>query len=153
MASRIGFTIPSLVSQMCPELRTAIALRAVSRYLQYVITDGVICTLVLCDRKLVPKRVLDNCAAKLPGLVREAVVFAETVLPALLETLESFAPSLCPHIRYFADEELLLKQIEITLHLMSYLPCRDTLRGRSRLYRMSACNARVKMAMEACLAL
>ena len=150
--TRFGLAVPSLVSQMCPELRTAIALRAVSRYLQYVITDGVICTLVLCDRKLVPKRVLDNCAAKLPGLVREAVVFAEMAVPALVATLESFAASLCPHVRYFADEEVVLKQIELTFQLLSHLHCKDCLRGRSRLRRMAACNDRVKSALDACVA-
>ena len=152
MASRIGFALPSLVSQMCPQLRTAIALRAVSRYLQHVITDGVLCTLVLCDRKLANERLLDNCAAKLPCLLREAVVFAETVLPALLDTLETFAASLCPHVRYFADEEVLMKQIDLTYQLLSYLPRRDILRGRTLLRRMAACNARLKSALDECVA-
>ena len=77
--TRFGLAVPSLVSQMCPELRTAIALRAVSRTLQLAISEAVLCTLVLCSRKLVNERLLDNCAAKLPCLVREAVVFTETV--------------------------------------------------------------------------
>ena len=152
MAARFGQLVPSLVRLICPNLLTAVALRAVSCYLQYVITDGVLCTLVLCDRKLANERLLDNCAAKLPGLVREAVVFAETVLPALLDTLETFAASLCPHVRYFADEEVLLKQINLTCQLLSYLPCRDILRGRTLLRRMAACNDRVKSALDACVA-
>ena len=152
MASRIGFALPSLTRQMCPQLRTAIALRAVSRYLQYVITDGVLCTLVLCDRRLVPKRVIDYCSAKLPGLLCDAVVLAEMVVPALVTTLESFAVSLCPHIRYFADEEVLMKQIDLTFQLLSHLRCKDCLRGRTLLHRMAACNARVKSAFDACVA-
>ena len=152
MASRIGFALPSLVSQMCPELRTAIALRAVSRTLQLAISEAVLCTLVLCSRKLVPKRVLYSCSAKLPGLLRDAVVFAEMVVPALVETLESFAALLCPHVRYFANEEVVLKQIKLTLHLLSHLHCKDCLRGRARLHRMAACNDQVRIALEACLA-
>ena len=150
--TRFGLAVPSLVSQMCPELRTAIALRAVSRTLQLAISEAVLCTLVLCSRKLVNERLLDNCAAKLPGLLRDAVVFAEMVVPALVATLESFAASLCPHVRYFADEEVLMKQIDLTFQLLSYLPCRDILRGRTLLRRMAACNARVKSALDACVA-
>ena len=145
-------TVPSLVRQMCPELRSAIALRAVSRYLQYVITDGVLCTLVLCDRKLANERLLDNCAVKLPCLLRDAVVWGRIVVHSLVETMESFAPSLCPHIRYFADEEVLLKQIELTFQLLSHLHCKDCVRGRSRLPCMAACNARAKSALDACVA-
>ena len=150
--ARFGLALPSLVSQMCPELRTAIALRAVSRTLQLAISEAVLCTLVLCSRKLVNERLLDNCAAKLPGLLRDAVVWGRMVVPALVETLESFAGSLCPHVRYFADEEVLMKQIDLTFQLLSYLPCRDILRGRSRLRRMAACNDRVKSALDACVA-
>ena len=152
MASRLGLTLPSLARLICPELRSALALRAVSRCLQLAISDGVLCTLVLSDRRLVPKRVLDSCAAKLPCFLRDAVVFAEMVVPALVATLESFATSLCPHVRYFADEEVLMKQIDLTFQLLSHLPCRDILRGRTLLRRMAVCNDRVKMALDACLA-
>ncbi len=152
MASRLGLTLPSMARLICPELRSALAMRAVSRTLQYVITDGVLCTLVLCDRRLATERLLDNCAVKLPGLVREAVGFAEMVVPALVATLESFAASLCPHVRYFADEEVLMKQIDLTFQLLSHLRCKDCLRGRRRLHRMAVCNDRVKSALDACVA-
>ena len=89
--ARFGLALPSLARLICPELRSALALRAVSRCLQLAISEAVLCTLVLCNRKLVPKRVLYSCAAKLPCLLRDAVAFAETVLPALLDTLETFA--------------------------------------------------------------
>ena len=150
--TRFGLAVPSLVSQMCPELRTAIALRAVSRTLQLAISEAVLCTLVLCSRKLVNERLLDNCAAKLPRLLRDAVVWGRMVVPALVETLESFAGSLCPHVRYFADEDVLMKQIDLTFLLLSQLRCKDCLRGRRSLHRMAVCNDRVKMAMDACLA-
>ncbi len=152
MASRLGLTLPSMARLICPELRSALAMRAVSRTLQLAISEAVLCTLVLCNRKLVPKRVLYSCAAKLPCLLRDAVAFAETVLPALLDTMESFAASLCPHVRYFADEEMVLKQIDLTFQLLSYLPRRDILRGRTLLHRMAACNARVKSALDVCVA-
>ena len=152
MASRFGLALPSLARLLCPELRSALALRTVSRTLQLAIREGVLCTLLLCDRRLVPKRVLYSCAAKLPCLLRDAVAFAETVLPALLDTMESFAASLCPHVRYFADEEMVLKQIYLTCQLLSYLPRRDILRGRTLLRRMAACNDRVKSALDACVA-
>ena len=150
--TRFGLAVPSLVSQMCPELRTAIALRAVSRTLQLAISEAVLCTLVLCSRKLVNERLLDNCAAKLPRLLRDAVVWGRMVVPALVETLESFAGSLCPHVRYFANEEVLMKQIDLTFLLLSHLRCKDCLRGRARLHRMAACNGQVRIALEACLA-
>ena len=152
MASRLGLTLPSLTRLICPELRSALALRAVSRHLQYVITDGILCTLVLSDRRLVPKRVLDSCVVKLPCFLRDAVVFAEMVVPTLVATLESFAASLCPHVRYFANEEVVLKQVELTLHLLSHLQCKDYLRGRRSLQRMAACNARVKIVFDVCVA-
>ena len=152
MASRLGLTLPSMARLICPELRSALAMRAVSRTLQYVITDGVLCTLVLCDRKLATERLLDNCAAKLPRLLRDAVAFAETVLPALLDTMESFAASLCPHVRYFADEEMVLKQVDLTFQLLSHLRCKDCLRGRRSLQRMAACNSRVRSAFDVCIA-
>ena len=152
MASLLGLTLPSMARLICPELRSALAMRAVSRTLQYVITDGVLCTLVLCDRRPVPKRVIDYCSAKLPGLLCDAVVFAEMVVPALVATLESFAASLCPHVRYFADEEVLMKQIDLTFQLLSHLRRKDCLRGRTLLHRMAACNARVKSAFDACVA-
>ena len=151
MASRLGLNLPSMARLICPELRSALAMRAVSRTLQYVITDGVLCTLVLCDRRPVPKRVIDYCSAKLPGLLCDAVVFAEMVVPALVATLESFAASLCPHVRYFAAEDVLVKQTGLTFQLLSYLPCRDILRGRTLLRRMAACNARVKSALDVCV--
>ena len=150
--TRFGLAVPSLVSQMCPELRTAIALRAVSRTLQLAISEAVLCTLVLCSRKLVNERLLDNCAAKLPGLLRDAVVWGRMVVPALVETRESFAGSLCPHVRYFADEEVLMKQIDLTFLLLSQLRCKDCLRGRRSLQRMAACNARVKIVFDVCVA-
>ncbi len=153
MAARFGQLVPSPVRLVCPDLLTAAALRAVSRSLFPAFSDGVLCTLVLSDRRLVTKRVLDSCAAKLPCLLRDAVVWGRLVMPALVETLESFAALLCPHVRYFANEEQIIRQINLTLHLLSFLSCRDILRGRARLHRMAACNARVKMAMEACLAL
>ena len=152
MASRVGVTLPSLVSQMCPELRSALAMRAVSRCLQLAISNGVLCTLVLSDRRLVPKRVLENCAAKLPVFLCDAVVWGRMVMPALVETLESFAASLCPHVRYFADEEVLMKQIDLTFPLLSNLHCKDCLRGRMRLRRMAACNSRVRSAFDVCIA-
>ena len=149
--TRFGLAVPSLVSQMCPELRTAIALRAVSRTLQLAISEAVLCTLVLCSRKLVNERLLDNCAAKLPRLLRDAVVWGRMVVPALVETLESVAGSLCPHVRYFANEELVLKQVELTLHLLSRLHCKVWLRGRRSLQRMAACNSRVKIVFDVCI--
>ena len=152
MASRLGLTLPSLARLICPELRSALALRAVSRCLQLTISNGVFCTLVLSDRRLVPKRVLDSCAAKLPGFLRDAVVFAEMVVPALVETLESFAASLCPHVRYFANEEMVLKQVDLTFQLLSHLRCKDCLRGRRSLQRMAACNSRVRSAFDVCIA-
>ena len=88
MASRLGLTLPSMARLICPELRSALAMRAVSRTLQYVITDGVLCTLVLCDRKLANERLLDNCAAKLPCLLRDALVWGRMVISALVATLE-----------------------------------------------------------------
>ncbi len=150
--TRFGLALPSLVSQMCPELRTAIALRAVSRTLKLAISEAFLCTLVLCSRKLVNERLLDNCAAKLPCLLRDALVWGRLLVPALVETLESFAALLCPHVRYFANEEVVLKQIRLTLHLLSHLHCKDCLRGRARLHRMAACNDQVRIALEACLA-
>ena len=152
MASRVGVTLPSLVSQMCPELRSAVAMRAVSRCLQLAISNGVLCTLVLSDRRLVPKRVLENCAAKLPVFLCDAVVWGRLLVPALVETLESFAALLCPHVRYFANEEVVLKQVDLTFQLHSHLHCKDCLRGRARLHRMAACNDQVRIALEACLA-
>ena len=65
MASRFGFALPSLTRLLCPQLRTAIALRVVSRSLLSAFSDGVLCTLVLSDRRLVEKSVLDSCGANL----------------------------------------------------------------------------------------
>ena len=152
MASHFGFALPSLARLLCPDLLTAVALRAVSRTLQLAISEGVVCTLVLCGRRLANERLLDKCAAKLPRLLRDVVVFAEMLVPALVATLESFAASLCPHVRYFADADHIMKQIELTFQLLSHLRCRDILRGRRRLHRMAACNARVKSALDACVA-
>ncbi len=152
MASRFGFALPSLTRLLCPQLRTAIALRVVSRSLLSAFSDGVLCTLVLSDRRLAEKSVLDSCGAKLPVFLCDAVVWGRLLVPALVETLESFAALLCPHVRYFANEEQIMKQIELTLHLVSHLHCKDCLRGRRRLHRMAVCNDRVKMAMDACLA-
>jgi hypothetical protein len=152
MASRVGVTLPSLVNQMCPELRSALAMRAVSRCLQLAISNGVLCTLVLSDRRLAEKSVLDSCGAKLPVFLCDAVVWGRLLVPALVETLASFAALLCPHVRYFANEEVVLKQIRLTLHLLSHLHCKDCLRGRARLHRMAACNGQVRIALEACLA-
>ncbi len=150
--TRFGLALPSLVSQMCPELRSALAMRAVSRCLQLAISNGVLCTLVLSDRRLAERSVIDNCGAKLPVFLCDAVVWGRMVIPALVETLESFAASLCPHVRYFADEEVLMKQIDLTFQLLSHLRCKDCLRGRTLLHRMAACNARVKSAFDACVA-
>ena len=152
MAARFGQLVPSLVRLICLNLLTAVALRPVSRSLLPAFSDGVLCPRVLSDRRLAEKSVLDSCGAKLPGLPRDAVVFAEMVVPALVETLESFAALLCPHVRYFANEEVVLKQIKLTLHLLSHLHCKDCLRGRARLHRMAACNGQVRIALEACLA-
>ena len=66
--------------------------------------------------------------------------------------MESFAASLCPHVRYFADEEMVLKQIDLTSQLLSYLSRRDILRGRTLLRRMAACNDQVKSALDMCVA-
>ena len=152
MASRFGFALPSLTRFLCPQLRTAIALRVVSRSLLSAFSDGVLCTLVLSDRRLAEKSVLDSCGAKLPVFLCDAVVWGRLLVPALVETLESFAALLCPHVRYFANEEVVLKQIRLTLHLLSHLHCKDCLRGRARLHRMAACNDQVRIALEACLA-
>ena len=152
MASRFGFALPSLTRLLCPQLRTAIALRVVSRSLLSAFSDSVLCTLVLSDRRLAEKSVIDCCGAKLPVFLFDAVVWGRLLVPALVETLESFAALLCPHVRYFANEEVVLKQIRITLHLLSHLHCKDCLRGRARLHGMAARNDQVKIALEACLA-
>ncbi len=152
MASRFGFALPSLTRLLCPQLRTAIALRVVSRSLLPGFSGGVLCTLVLSDRRLAEKSVIDCCGAKLPVFLCDAVVWGRMVIPALVETLESFAASLCPHVRYFADEEVLMKQIDLTFLLLSHLRCKDCLRGRRRLHRMADCNDRVKMSLDASLA-
>ena len=152
MASRIGLTLPSMARLICPDLLTAVALRVVSRNLLPVFSDDVLCMLILSDRRLAEKSVLDSCGAKLPVFLCDAVVWGRLLVPALVETLESFAALLCPHVRYFANEEVVLKQIDLTFQLLSHLHCKDCLRGRMRLHRMAACNARVKSALDACVA-
>ena len=46
MAARFGLAVSSLVRILCPDLLTAVALRAASRDLQLASSDGVLCALV-----------------------------------------------------------------------------------------------------------
>ena len=66
---------------------------------------------------LLPTKVVDLCVSS-ESVVAEAVCWGRLMVPALIGSLESFAPCICPHERYFANTEQLLKQIRITLALL-----------------------------------
>ena len=100
----------------------------------------------LASGHLLPTKVVDLCTSS-ETVVAEAVCWGRLMVPALIASLESFAPYVCPHERYFANTKQLLKQIRITLALLALLSCKELVCASLILRRMGACSEEVDICL------
>ena len=144
----LSAALPSLARVLCPCLETALALRAASRDLRCAFGKGSLCCLSLASGRLVPTKVIELCISN-PTVLAEVVGWGGRLMaPALLATLETFSPYLCPSVRYFCENtEQLLKQIRITLHLLAELSCEELVCKSQILQRMGRCNEEVDICL------
>ena len=152
--ARFASAAASLARVICPELRTAIALRACCCSLRAALGKGALCALALAGRRPAEKNVVANCIERLEDerILREAIAWGRHVVPALLDTLETFSSFVCPHVRYFGTKPMMMDQIRTTFKLLSNFRCADLLRRSRILYRMARCNRKVESAFRDCLA-
>jgi hypothetical protein len=145
----LSAALPSLARVLCPCLGTALALRAASRDLRCAFGKGSLCCLSLASGRLVPTKVIELCISN-PTLLAEAVCWGRLMVPALIASLESFAPYICPHERYFCENtQQLLKQIRITLALLAQPSCKELVCESFILRRMGRCNEEVDICLRA----
>ena len=142
----LNATFPSLARVICPCLRTTLALRAGSRDMLCAFGRGCLCCLALASGRLLPTKVVDLCVSN-ESVVAEAVCWGRLMVPALIGSLESFAPYICPHERYFANTKQLLKQIRITFALLAQLSCKELVCESLILRRMGRCNEEVDICL------
>ncbi len=150
--ARFASAAASLARVICPELRTAIALRACCCCLRAALGEGALCALALAGRRPAEKKVVASCISKLrvETTFNDAIAWGRLVIPALLDTLETFSSFVCPHVRYFGTKRM--KQIRTTLKLLSNYPCTELLQRSNILCRMARCNRKVESAFRDCLA-
>ena len=142
----LNAVFPSLARVMCPCLSTALALRAVSRDVLRAFGRGSLCCLALASGHLLPTKVVDLCVSS-EGVVADAVYWGELMVPALIGSLESFAPCVCPHERYFANTKQLMRQIRISFSSLAQLPCVELVSESHVLQRMGRCNEEVDVCL------
>ena len=101
--TRFASAAASLARVICPELRTAIALRACCCSLRAALGEGALCALALAGRRPAEKNVVASCIERLEDerILREAIAWGRHVVPALLDTLETFSSSIRPHVLIF----------------------------------------------------
>ncbi len=151
--ARFASAAASLARVICPELRTAMALRACCCRLRVALGEGALCALALADRRPAKENVVESCIERLRDetILPDAIAWGRHVVPALLVTLETCSSFVCPHARYFGTKAL-MKQIRATLELLSNYRCAKLLENSRVLYRMTRCDRRVACAFQACLA-
>ena len=151
--ARFASAAASLARVICPELRTAMALRACCCCLRVALGEGALCALALADRRPAKENVVESCIERLRDetILPEAIAWGRHVVPALMATLETCSSFVCPHARYFGTKAL-MKQIRATFELLSNYRCAKLLQSSNILYRMTRCDRRVACAFQACLA-
>ncbi len=151
--ARFASAAASLARVICPELRAAIALRTCCCRLRIALGEGALCALALADRRPAKENVVESCIERPRDetILPEAIAWGRLLVPALLDTLETISPFMCPHLRYFGTKAL-MKQVRATFELLSNYHCAELLRRSRILHRMARCSRRVAFAFQACLA-
>ncbi len=151
--ARFASAAASLARVICPELRTAMALRVCSFGWRTALGEGALCALALAGRRPAKENVVESCIERLRDetILPDAIAWGRHVVPALMATLETCSSFVCPHARYFGTKAL-MKQIRATFELLSNYRCAKLLQSSNILFRMTRCDRRVACAFQACLA-
>ena len=110
----------SLIHELCPGFESAVQLRICCKDLAMVLSPEAISVLAL-TKPVNNKIILDMCAAH--TVSSQARLWTRLLAKSLVSTLENFAVYLCPYLRYFADEELILAQFRVTLAMLVRSDC------------------------------
>ena len=132
--------LPSLVHELCPAFDSAVQLRVCCKALALALPPAAISVLALTEH-IARKSILNKVASNYDTL--HARLWAKLLAKSLVQTLESFSVFLCPHVRFFADEEIILAQFQITLVILGRSESRHLLHNRTHISRIAVCNHRV----------
>ena len=93
--ARFASAAASLARVICPELRTAMALRACCCCLRAALGEGALCALALADRRPAKANVVESCIERLRDetILPDAIAWGRHVVPVLMATLETCSSS------------------------------------------------------------